>query len=72
MDAAQSQMQDKTIFITGIDMSSAFDTIYRDEQLKIVEEFLDEDELRILSTLLAETPREVKVEKSKQPLLNLT
>ena len=33
---------------------------------------MDEDELRILSTLLEETPTEVKVEKSKQPLLNLT
>ena len=70
--AAMTQVQGKTIFITGIDMSSAFDIIYRDELLKIVEEFLDEDELRILSTLLGETPREVKVEKSKQPLLNLT
>ena len=70
--AAKSQVQGKTIFITGIDMSSAFVTIYRDELLKIVEGSLDEDELRILRTLLAETPCEVKVEKSKQPLLNLT
>ena len=70
--AGKSQVQDIALFITGIDMSSAFDTIYRGELFKIVEEFLDEDELRILSTLLEETPTEVKVEKSKQPLLNLT
>ena len=42
-------------------MSSTFDTIYRDELFKIVEEFLDEDNLRILSTLLAETTLEVIV-----------
>ena len=63
--AAKTQVQDMTIFITEIDMSSAFDTIYRDELFKIVEEFLDEDNLRILSTLLAETTLEVKVENSQ-------
>ena len=62
--AAKTQVQDIDIFITGIDMSSAFDTIYRDE-LKIVEEFLDEDDLQILSTLLAETILEVKVENAQ-------
>ena len=62
--AAKTQVQDIAIFITGIDMSSAFDTIYRDE-LKIVEEFLDEDDLQILSTLLAETILEVKVENAQ-------
>ena len=46
-------------------MSSAFDTVYRDELFKIVEEFLDEDDMRILSTLLAETTLEVKVENAK-------
>ena len=46
-------------------MSSAFDKIYRDELFNIVEEFLDEDDLRILSTLLAETNLEVK-EKNAQ------
>ena len=45
-------------------MSSAFDAIYRNELFKIVEEFLDADDLRILSTLLAETTLEAKVEKT--------
>ena len=58
-------MQEVAIFITGIDMSSAFDTVYRDELFKIVEEFLDEDDMRILSTLLAETTLEVKVGNAK-------
>ena len=35
------------IFITGINFSSAFDTIRRSELLKITEEFLEEDEIRI-------------------------
>ena len=46
-------------------MSSAFDTINRDELFEILEEFLDEDDLRILNTLLAETTLEVK-EKNAQ------
>ena len=62
--AAKTQVQDIAIFITGIDMSSALDTIYRDELFKIVEAFLDEDDLWILSMLLAETTLEVKVENS--------
>ena len=62
--AAKTQVQYIAIFITGIDMSSALDTIYRDELFKIVEAFLDEDDLQILSMLLAETTLEVKVENS--------
>ena len=63
--SAKTQIQDITIFITGIDMSSAFDTIYRDELIKTAEEILDEDELRILSTLLAETTLEVRIENAQ-------
>ena len=58
--AAKIQVQDIAIFVTGVDMSSTFDTIYRDELFKIVEEFLDEDDLRILSRLLAETTLKVE------------
>ena len=63
--STKTQIQDIIIFITGIDMSSAFDTIYRDELIKIAEEILDEDELRILSTLLAETTLEVRIENAQ-------
>ena len=62
--AAKTQVQYIAIFITGIYMSSALDTIYRDELFKIVEAFLDEDDLQILSMLLAQTTLEVKVENS--------
>ena len=60
----KTQVQDIAIFITGIGMSSVFDTIYRSELFQIVEEFLDEDYLQILSTLLAEITLYVKVENS--------
>ena len=63
--AAKTQVQDIAMFITRIDISSAFDTIDRDELFRIVEEFLDEDDQRILSTLLAETTLENKVENAQ-------
>ena len=43
--ATRTQVQEIAIFITRIGMSSTFNTIYRDELFKIVEEFLDEDSL---------------------------
>ena len=46
-------------------MSSAFDTIYKDELLKKGEDFLDEDDLRMLRTLLEETTHLVKVENAQ-------
>ncbi len=58
-------MQVITIYISGIDMSSAFDTIYRDDLIKIAKEVLEEDEVQILSTLLAETTLEVRIDKAK-------
>lgn len=61
MDNSKIQEQDIEIFVTGIDMSSAFDTIYRDKVLEIAEEVMEEDEVRILRILLSETTLEVKV-----------
>ena len=63
--AAKTQVQDIAMFITRIDISSAFDTIDRDELFRIVEEFLDEDDQRILSMLLAQTTLENKVENAQ-------
>ena len=70
--AAKTQAQHIVIFITRIDMSSTFNTICRDKLFKIAEEFMDEDDMRILSTLLAETTLEVKVENAQATTLNLT
>ena len=43
-------------------MSSAFDTIDRSKLMKIVETFLDEDEVRFIRRLLSNTTLEVRVE----------
>ena len=40
---AKVQVCEIVIYVTGIDMSSAFDTIHRDELLEISKQFLDED-----------------------------
>ena len=53
--AAKAQEQDVRIYITGIDMSSAFDIIHRDKLINIAEEFLDEDDIRIMQVLLSES-----------------
>ena len=53
--AAKAQKEKMEIFITGIDMSAAFDTIRRDKLLKIAEEFLQEDETRLIRFLLSGT-----------------
>ena len=59
---AKTQEQDISIYITGIDMSSAFDTIYRDKIIEIAKDILDEDEIKILTVLLSDTTLEVKIE----------
>ena len=55
------QKENIEIFITGIDFSSAFDTIRRSELLKIAEEFLEEDEIRMIRYLLSNTNIKPKI-----------
>ena len=62
--AAKAQKEDIQIYSTGIDMSSAFDTIHRDRIISIAQSILQEDEIRILHLLLADTTLEVKIEKA--------
>ena len=45
-------------------MSSAFDTIHRDQIISIAQKILQEDEMRMLHLLLADTTLEVKIEKA--------
>ena len=59
---AKLQIYKETIYITGIDMSAAFDTIRRKKIIEIVKTFLDEDEVRMLQYLLAETSFEIRME----------
>lgn len=58
-----TDIQDIIIFITGSDMSNAFDTTCRDQIIKIAEEVLMEDERQTLTTLLAKTIPEEKIEE---------
>ena len=48
--------QNQEVMITGLDMSSAFDTIDREELISIIlEKILDEDEVRMCRVLLSKT-----------------
>ena len=62
--AAKTQKENIQIYSTGIDMSSAFDTIHRDQIISIAQKILQEDEMRMLHLLLADTTLEVKIEKA--------
>ena len=59
--AAKTQKEELTVYSTGIDMSSAFDTIERSKIVELAEKFLDKDEVRMLRTLLSDTTIEVRV-----------
>ena len=48
--------------ITGIDMSAAFDTIRRDRLLDILNNILEEDEVRIIRFLLSDTKINIRVD----------
>ena len=48
---AKTQTTSLTVHIAGIDMSSAFDTIRREQLIEILKIFLDEDEVRIIRLL---------------------
>ena len=58
----KTQIQDIKIYVTGIDMSSAFDTIQRDQLINIAKEILSENETRILRALPFENTLKFKVE----------
>ena len=58
---ARTQLyQNETIYVVGIDMSSAFDTIYRNKLLHILKDIIGEDELRIIRVLLSNTTLTVR------------
>ena len=60
MCAKPQVYQGLTIKIIGIDMSSAFDTTNRRSLMDVLEEILDDDELRLCRLLLAESTIEIK------------
>ena len=50
-----------TIYVTGIDMSAAFNTIHRDELPEIAEKALNEDGTKMLRVLPKDTTIEIKI-----------
>ena len=57
--------QDLEVYITGIDMSSAFDTISRQKLMNELNTFLDEDDCCIIRTLLSNTTINIQFEDCK-------
>ena len=66
--AAKTALSDLEIKVTGIDMSAAFDTIQRQRLLQILEEILEEDEIRLVQFLLSNTNISIKVNGATQEL----
>ena len=62
---AKVQEYEIVIYITGIDMSSAFDTMERNKLLEVVRGFMGEDNQRILRILLSETSIEIQIKGVK-------
>ena len=62
---AKVQEYEITVYVTGIDMSSAFDTMERNKLLEVVKQFMSEDNQRILRVLLSETSVEIRIKGAK-------
>ena len=56
---AKTQKVKEKIYITGIDLSSAFDTIIRKKLIVILETILDKDELQMVKFLLKDTKLQI-------------
>ena len=59
--AAKIQRENLKAHITGIDMTSAFDTIRRDDLINILETIIGEDKVRFARLLLSNTTLDVKM-----------
>ena len=56
------------VYVTGIDMKAAFDTILREELLEELRTFLDEDEVRLGRVLLRNATISIKInDKLSEP-----
>ena len=63
---ARAQKTKTSVFSTGIDLSSAFDTIRREKLLGITESFLDEDANRLIRVLISDTSMELRINGAKE------
>ena len=56
--------------ITGLDMSSVFNTVDREELIGILEQILDEDEVRMCRLLLSDTTLKLRFEKHEEETIS--
>ena len=73
--AAKTQRFQSSVYVLGIDMSRAFDTIRRDKLMIVLESFLGESELQVIIIRLVETTLELRlkiaiVQNSHPPLVH--
>ena len=59
--AAKTQTVKETILVTGIDLSSAFDTIDRYKLINLLENVIEPDELQMIKVLLNKTSLSIKM-----------
>ena len=70
---AMSERYEERIHIMGIDLSKAFDCLDRERLMRILEDIgLTEDELRMITFLLAETKLQVKLGQDKGEIFDTT
>ena len=70
---AMSERYEERIHIMGIDLSKAFDCLDREKLMRILEDIvLTEDELRMITFLLAETKLQVKLGQDKGEIFDTT
>ena len=62
--------QNEKVEITGLDMSSAFDTVDREELMGILEQTLDEDEVRMYRLLLSDTTLKLRFGKHEEDTIS--
>ena len=67
---AKTQTSQIRVYVTGIDMSSAFDTIRSDTLSNIIKDFLNEDEVRMIQLLLSNTTLDIRINKAETEPFN--
>jgi hypothetical protein len=68
-----SERYEERIYIMGIDLLKAFDCLDREKVMKILKDIgIKEDELRMITFLLAETALQVKIGQAKGETFNTT
>ena len=62
---AKTQILQIKVYIIGIDMSIAFNTIRREQLIDILKKFKDEDEVRMIQLSLSNTTLDVRINNAE-------